>query len=71
MGLFETLGVETEPSEMSFALSVDDGAVEWGSHGLDSVFAQRKNIASPSFLAMLRDIIRFGREAPEVGSCCA
>ncbi len=31
VGLFETLGVETEPSDMSFALSVDGGALEWGS----------------------------------------
>lgn len=67
VGFFEELGVETEPSEMSFALSVDKGNIEWGSHGLDSVFAQRKNLISPTFLAMLYDVVRFGREAPEVG----
>lgn len=66
VGFFEELGVETEPSEMSFALSVDKGNIEWGSHGLDSVFAQRKNLISPTFLAMLYDVVRFGREAPEV-----
>ena len=27
---------------------------------------QRKNLASPAFLGMLRDVLRFGREAPEV-----
>lgn len=71
VGFFEELGVDTEPSEMSFSLSVDGGAVEWGSHGLDAVFAQRRNAASPAFLAMLRDVVRFGREAPEVrsGTC--
>ncbi len=67
VGFFEALGVDTEPSEMSFSLSVDGGRLEWGSHGLDSVFAQRKNLASPAFLAMLYDVVRFGREAPEVG----
>jgi cyclopropane fatty-acyl-phospholipid synthase-like methyltransferase/predicted NAD/FAD-binding protein len=45
---------------------VDGGRLEWGSHGLGSVFAQRRNAASPSFLAMLRDVLRFGREAPAV-----
>ena len=51
---------------MSFALSMDDGRLEWGSDNLDTVFAQRRNIASPSFLGMLRDVIRFGKEAPKV-----
>ncbi|EFN59627.1 hypothetical protein CHLNCDRAFT_29187, partial [Chlorella variabilis] len=66
VGLFEELGVETQPSEMSFALSVDGGAVEWGSHSLDTVFAQRSNLASSAFLGMIRDVVRFGRQAPEV-----
>lgn len=58
--------METQPSEMSFALSVDGGAVEWGSHSLDTVFAQRSNLASSAFLGMIRDVVRFGRQAPEV-----
>ncbi len=72
VGFFETLGVDTQPSDMSFALSMDDGKLEWGSDNLDTVFAQRKNMASPSFLNMLRDVIRFGKEAPKVrkGVCC-
>lgn len=35
VGLLEELGVDTEPSEMSFSLSVDGGRLEWGSDGLD------------------------------------
>ncbi|PNH10244.1 Cyclopropane-fatty-acyl-phospholipid synthase [Tetrabaena socialis] len=66
VGFLECLGVDTQPSNMSFALSVDDGRLEWGSDNLDTIFAQRKNLASPSFLAMLRDVIRFGKEAPKV-----
>ncbi len=66
VGLFEELGVDTEPSEMSFALSMDDGDLEWGSHGLDTVFAQRKNCTSPTFLRMVADVVRFGRQAPKV-----
>ena len=53
---------------MSFALSMDGGRLEWGSDNLDTVFAQRRNLASPSFLGMLRDVVRFGKEAPKVGA---
>lgn len=66
VGLLEELGVDTEPSDMSFGLSIDGGALEWGSRGLGAIFAQRHNLLSPSFLRMIWDVIRFGREAPEV-----
>lgn len=39
-----------QPSDMSFALSMDGGKLEWGSHNLDAVFAQRSNLANPAFL---------------------
>lgn len=64
MGFFEALGIDTEPSDMSFSLSIDSGSLEWASHSLSTVFCQRKNIVSPSFLIMIRDVLRFGREAP-------
>lgn len=51
---------------MSFALSVDGGRLEWASHSLDTIFTQRGNVMSPSFLAMIRDVLRFGREGPKV-----
>ncbi|KAF5839621.1 cyclopropane fatty acid synthase [Dunaliella salina] len=66
VGFLESLGVDSEASDMSFALSMDEGKLEWGSHGLDTIFAQRSNLASPSFLRMISDVIRFGKEAPRV-----
>lgn len=66
VGFLECLGVDTQPSDMSFALSMDEGKLEWGSDNLDTIFAQRSNLASPSFLAMLKDVVRFGKEAPKV-----
>ncbi|KAK9821949.1 hypothetical protein WJX81_001503 [Elliptochloris bilobata] len=66
VGLLECLGVDSQPSNMSFALSVDGGALEWGSDGLGALFAQRANAASPAFLRMVWDVLRFGREAPKV-----
>ena len=62
-GMFEMLGIDSEPSEMSFSLSVDGGALEWGSN---SLFAQKSNAVSPRFLKMLVEVLRFGREAPKV-----
>ena len=58
VGMFEALGVATEPSEMSFALSTDGGRLEWGSGGLGALFAQRSNLLSPSFWRMLLDVVR-------------
>ena len=65
VGLLDVLGVDSEPSDMSFALSTGGGALEWGSNGLDALFAQRSNAASPAFLRMVWDVLRFGREAPK------
>jgi uncharacterized protein len=68
-GLFEELGVATEPSEMSFSvkLPVGDGpgarCLEWAGGNLNAVFAQRRNVFNPRFLRMLRDILRFNGQA--------
>jgi predicted NAD/FAD-binding protein len=64
VALFDHLGVETEPSDMSFAVSYDDGALEYGSRDLNALFGQRRNIVSPRFWAMIRDIRRFYADAP-------
>ena len=62
----ESLGVDSEESDMNFALSVDGGKLEWGSHSLSTIFAQRGNLFSPAFWKMIYDVIRFGKEAPNV-----
>lgn len=61
--LFEELNVATHPSDMSFSVSLDDGRLEWAGSDLNTVFAQRRNIFSPSFIGMLRDIVRFNGSA--------
>jgi predicted NAD/FAD-binding protein len=66
VGWLELLGVESEPSDMSFSLSVQEGQLEWASHSLNTIFAQRKNLCNVSFLRMVWDVLRFGREAPQV-----
>eukprot|EP00752_Nemacystus_decipiens_P004454 g4067.t1 len=66
VGLFEELGVGSEHTDMSFSVSLDDGEVEWGSKGLSSLFARRKNALSPGFYGMLKEMTRFNREAPRL-----
>ena len=58
------LNVASTPTEMSFAVSLDDGACEYSGSGLRGVFAQKRNLLRPRFWAMLRDLLRFYREAP-------
>lgn len=61
--LFRHLGVETEASDMSFSVSLDEGRLEYAGTNLDALFAQRRNLLSPRFWSMLRDLIRFYRTA--------
>ena len=63
--LLDHLAVATKASDMSFAVSLDDGALEYsGSADLKGLFAQRRNLFSPRFWSMLHDLFRFYREAP-------
>ena len=62
--LFRHLEVATQGSDMSFAVSKDDGALEYSGSGPLGLFAQPRNLVSPRFWKMLRDILRFFREAP-------
>jgi predicted NAD/FAD-binding protein len=64
--LVEWLGVATHPSDMSFALSLDDGAYEWAGcprRPLSAFFAQRRNALSIAHWRLLSEIIRFQRLA--------
>jgi predicted NAD/FAD-binding protein len=65
VALFDHLGVPTEDSNMSFAVSLDRGRFEYGS-SYAGYFAQRRNAVRPSFLRMTRDILRFNRLAPRL-----
>jgi hypothetical protein len=66
LGLFATLGVALETSDMGFAVSVGDGALEYGGGTIAQLFAQKRNVFRPSFHGMWRDILRFYREAPRL-----
>jgi predicted NAD/FAD-binding protein len=62
--LFGELGVATRDSEMSFAVSCRRTRLEYSSRGANGFFAQRQNLVKRSHLFLLREIVRFNREAP-------
>ena len=61
--LMDELGVDSQPTEMSFSVRCESTGIEYGGNNLNAMFAQRRNLLRPSFHKMLRDILRFNREA--------
>ena len=60
IALLAELGVPTARSDMSFSVQVPGATdLEWSGSSLDTVFAQRANLARPRFWRMLRDLLRF------------
>jgi predicted NAD/FAD-binding protein len=61
--LMGELGVAYKATEMSFSVSDPASRTEYNGNNLNSLFAQRRNLLSPSFWGMLRDILRFNKQA--------
>lgn len=64
--LFDTLGVASQPSTMSFSVHNAASGLEYSASNLDTLFCQRRNLISPRFWNMLRDLLRFYRQAPQL-----
>ena len=64
--LFEFLQVPTDASDMSFSVSVDRGAFEYRAR-LAGLAAQPSNLLRPRYLRMIREVVRFTREAKALG----
>lgn len=62
--LFAELGVASQPTTMSFSVRDEASGLEYNATDLDSLFCQRRNLLSPRFWGMLRDLMRFYRGAP-------
>ena len=63
IGLLEELGQPARDSVMSFSVQARSTGLEYCGGTLDSLFADRMNLLRPSFHRMVRDILRFNREA--------
>lgn len=64
--LLRELGVPWQDSSMSFSVRCERTGLEYNGTSLDGLFAQRTNLLRPCFWRMLRDILRFYREAREL-----
>jgi predicted NAD/FAD-binding protein len=62
--LFDYLNVPTQPSDMTFAVSLANGELEYSGSNISGLFAEKRNLLRPRFWSMLRDLHRFYREAP-------
>lgn len=62
--LFRELQVASQPTTMSFSVRNDLTGLEYNATTLNSLFCQRRNLLSPRFFGMVRDLFRFYREAP-------
>jgi uncharacterized protein len=61
--MFRHLGVSTQTSDMSLAVSLSNGDLEYSGTGLQGLLAQKRNLVRPRFWSMLRDLLKFYREA--------
>lgn len=62
-GLMDQLNIAYRPSEMSFSVQCQQSGLEYNGSSLNGLFAQRSNLLRPAFYRMIRDILRFNREA--------
>jgi hypothetical protein len=62
--LFKELGVASQPTTMGFSVQDARSGLEYNATSLKGMFCQRRNLLSPRFLRMVREILRFYRECP-------
>jgi predicted NAD/FAD-binding protein len=63
--LLDRLGVASRATEMSFSVRCDRTGLEYNGTSLNGLFADRRQLASPPFLGMVRDILRFNRDGAD------
>ena len=63
--LLAELDVETRASDMSFAVSIGDGAIEWAGDSWRTLFAQKSRLFDQRHWRMIGDILRFNRQCRE------
>lgn len=64
--LLDELGVASRESSMSFSVQCKQSGLEYNGSSLNSLFARRSNLLRPSFYRMIRDILRFNADAPQL-----
>jgi predicted NAD/FAD-binding protein len=62
--MLKALDVPTQESSMGFSVRCERSGLEYNGNTINSLFAQRRNLFRPAFWRMIRQILRFNREAP-------
>lgn len=65
IALLTELEVDIQKTEMSFSVKCEHSGLEYNGNNLDTLFAQRRNLLNPKFYRMIKDILRFNREAEQ------
>ncbi len=63
--LLDQIGIELQPSFMSFSVKDEKSKLEYNGTTLNSLFCQRRNLFNFKFYRMIKDIIRFNKEATD------
>ena len=66
LALLDKIGIDRQPTEMSFSVQNQRTGLEYNGHNLDTLFAQRRNVLSPSFWGLVRDILRFNKRCKQL-----
>ena len=64
--MFDELGVASQPTTMGFSVQDARSGLEYNATNLNAMFCQRRNLFSPRFHRMVREILRFYRECPSL-----
>ncbi|MEW6983160.1 NAD(P)/FAD-dependent oxidoreductase [Colwelliaceae bacterium 6471] len=61
LALLDEIGVDKQPTEMSFSVHNSQTGLEYNGHNLNTLFAQRRNIFNPKFWSLVKEILRFNK----------
>jgi len=66
IALLDELDVAWQDSDMGFSVQHEQTGLEYCGSSLNGLFAQRSNIFKPAFHRMIREILRFNRQATQL-----
>ncbi|MDF1623198.1 MAG: FAD-dependent oxidoreductase [Pseudohongiella nitratireducens] len=66
LALLDKIGMGRQPTEMSFSVQNKQTGLEYNGHNLSTLFAQRRNLLSPGFWQLIRDILRFNKRCKQL-----
>ncbi len=64
--LLNQLGVQSQPTQMSFSVSCEKTGLEYAGTNLNTFFAQRRNLLRPAHYRFLLEILRFNKSASSI-----